>query len=248
MPFDESSLTELEAIVGQAAKIAQDRQKLAKVMDKEDGSLVTEADQEVERFLRDQLADKVPGAAFWGEEFGYQKPGPGGLWLLDPIDGTSNYAYGQPLWGVTVALAHEGKLAAGIVVLPALGWSFRALRGRGAWCNGEPMSPVVKGCVKPNDLVGRSDEKHDPFHDLPGKRRHFGSFVVESMFVAQGMFRAMTSSRVKLYDAAGSLVVLREVGIEVRTKSGDLFDESQWLRDVRCDPFVMAPPGAWPIG
>lgn len=216
-------------------------------MDKEDGSLVTEADREVEQFLRNELKHLAEGATFWGEEYGYQEPGSGGLWLLDPIDGTSNYAYGQPLWGVTVALAQEGTLVAGVVALPALGWSFRALRGHGAWCNGERMAQIPAGCVKPNELVGRSDERHDPFTPLPGKRRHFGSFVVESMFVALGMFRAMTSTRVKLYDAAGSLVVLREVGIEVRMKSGEGFDESQWLRDVRCDPFVMAPVGAWPI-
>ena len=227
--------------------MAQKARPTMVVSTKGDGSLVTSADREVETFIRSELPRLAPNTTIWGEEFGFEAPGEGGSWLVDPIDGTSNYVYGQPLWGVTVGYFKNGKLVAGVVNIPDMGWSFRAEAEKGALLNGELMQNVKSGALQKCELVGQADEATDPFHFLVGKRRHFGSFVVEAMFLAQGFFRAMTSTKVKLYDAAGSLVILREVGIEVKTMAGECFDESKWMKNERCEPFAMVPPGAWPL-
>lgn len=246
MPVKNGLISELEQIVREAGIMAQSARKGMVVSTKPDGSLVTTVDQEVERFLRQELPKLVPDTTIWGEEYGFAEPGPGGSWLVDPIDGTSNFVYGQPLWGVTVGLLEAGKLVAGVVAIPDMDWSFRAAFGQGAFFNGEPMVTLNSGPLQKCQLVGQADDIRDPFHFLPGKRRHFGAFVVEAMFLAKGFFRAMTSTKVKLYDAAGSLVVLRELGIEVRTLDGELFDEGKWMRDERCEPFAMVPQDSWP--
>lgn len=246
MPLDQGLVIELERATKAAGDMAQKKRESLATELKPDGSIVTNADRDVETFLRKELGPLVPGATFWGEEFGFDEPDSETVWLIDPVDGTTNFAFGQPLWGVTVALMQDGRLEAGTVFLPDLGWSFRAGLGDGAFMNGNPLDPVEPGPIKPFELVGQSDDKSDPFDFLPGKRRHYGSFVVEGMFLARHYLRAMTSTKVKLYDAAGCLVVLRELGLEVRTKEGCLFDEAHWLRDVRCEPFAMVPRNAWP--
>ena len=246
MPVDQGLTLELERAVKAAGVMAQKKREHLETELKPDGSIVTNADREVETFLREELAPLVPEATFWGEEFGFDEPSSNTVWLIDPVDGTTNFAFGQPLWGVTVALMRDGRLEAGAVVLPDLDWSFRAGLGDGAFLNGEVLPQIEPGPIQPFQLVGQSDDKTDPFEFLPGKRRHFGSFVVEGMFLARGYFRAMTSTKVKLYDAAGCLVVLREVGLEVRTLEGCLFDEAKWLRNERVEPFVMVPRNAWP--
>lgn len=248
MPVAEGLILELERVVKAAGELAKAQRSAMTVTTKPDGSLVTSVDQSVEVFLRDELPNLCLGATIWGEEYGFEQPGKDGTWLVDPIDGTSNFVYGQPLWGITVGLVQDGALAAGVVLLPDLDWSFAAMKGAGATFNGAPMSQVQQGPIQECELVGQADHKQDKFNFLPGKRRHFGSFVVEAMFLARGYFRAMTSTKVKLYDAAGSLVVLREVGIEVRTLDGSFFDESRWMKDERCEPFAMVPPGGWVSG
>ena len=70
---------------------------------KADGSLVTPVDHAIEAAFRPFALALTPGAGFWGEEEGYTPPTEAGFWVLDPIDGTSNFAFGQALWGVTGA-------------------------------------------------------------------------------------------------------------------------------------------------
>lgn len=214
---------------------------------KPDGSLVTTADKDVEAFLRAELPTLLPGTSIWGEEFGFEEPGPAGTWLVDPVDGTSNYVFGQPLWGVTVALLVEGRLTVGSVVVPDLGWAFSAATGEGAWLNGSRLPHIAPGPIQPFELVGQADDGHEVFDFLPGKRRHYGAFVVEAMMMAKGGLRAMIATKAHLYDAAGSLVVLRECGADVRTPRGEDFDEAQWARPGRCGPFAIVPKdtGAW---
>jgi myo-inositol-1(or 4)-monophosphatase len=211
---------------------------------KPDGSLVTKADLEVERFFRRTLPDLAPGTAVWGEEEGFSEPGPEGLWLIDPIDGTSNYTFGLPLWGITVALYRDGACRVGVVALPELDMLFAAAMGEGATLNGGRLPPIRPGPVRPYELVGHADDEPGEFCAFPGKPRHLGAFVAEAMYVASGTFRAMTSTKCKLYDAAGSLVVLRELGAEVLHADGRPFVDAEWVRPVRCDPFAVLPPGS----
>src|SRR5207244_6466617 len=100
---------------------------------KEDLSPVTAADRAGEAYLRETLLAAFPQDGFLGEEFG-EKPGSSGFrWVIDPIDGTRSFVRGIPIWGTLVGLEYRGEPIAGIAEVPALGQTFRALRGEGAW-------------------------------------------------------------------------------------------------------------------
>jgi myo-inositol-1(or 4)-monophosphatase len=207
---------------------------------KGDGSIVTPADVAVEDDLRRGLAKLVPGAAFWGEEGGHEPESAEGLWLVDPIDGTTNFAYRIPLWGTSVALMRGGRLALGVVALPEMDIVLAARDGGGATLGGAPLARRPSAPIEPYEPVGR-ERPGDLVTE--GKARHFGSIVVEAAFTALGMLRAFSSDRCKLYDVAGSLAVLREVGMEARHADGRLLDESRWVVDTPIEPFAVRSDG-----
>ena len=234
----------LVELTGQAGRIALEVKSRMTSDLKADGSIVTTADREVETFFRLKLPALLPGAAVWGEEEGFAEPGPEGLWLIDPIDGTSNYSFGVPLWGITVGLYSDGACRLGAISMPEFDMLFAAAAGEGATLNGKALPPIQCGPIQRHELVGHADDEPGAFANFPGKPRHLGAFVAEAMYVASGKFRAMTSTKCKLYDAAGSLVVLRELGAEVRHADGRTFVDSEWVRPVPCEPFAVLPPGS----
>ncbi|HEY0190420.1 MAG TPA: inositol monophosphatase family protein, partial [Kofleriaceae bacterium] len=111
--------------------------------------LVTEWDLRSEELIRRVLAERTPGVPVLGEEAG--EAGAGGLttlrWLVDPIDGTVNFAHGLPLWAVSIAIEDAGKPLAGVVVAPRLGWWFEARRGGGAH-DGQGAPLAVSGVTE----------------------------------------------------------------------------------------------------
>ncbi len=121
------ALSRLGAILDSAARIAVAERARMHVESKPDDSLVTNADKAVERYLRGELPALAQKSTIWGEEEGYEPEGPGGLWLVDPIDGTSNYRFGQPLWGISVGLYRNGGVPEiGGIALPDLGETYLA--------------------------------------------------------------------------------------------------------------------------
>ncbi|MCU0317014.1 MAG: inositol monophosphatase family protein [Fimbriimonadaceae bacterium] len=208
---------------------------------KADGSIVTQADREVETMLKEAFLGLTPGAGFWGEEFGFTPPTDAGFWVVDPIDGTSNYAHGQALWGVTAGYLRDGILEQGIIYMPRLNMMLCAERGGGATLNGKPMSPIPPGEIQPQQLVGHGDATLPAISDCPGKMRHLGAFVIEAAYVATQSLRAMTAGRVKLYDAAGGILICRELGAEIRELSGADWREADWQKESRCNPLYIGP-------
>ncbi len=100
---------------------------------KQDHSPVTVADREAEQLLRSTLLAAFPGDGFLGEESGTLAGTSGFRWVIDPVDGTRNFVRGIPVWGTLVGLEYRDEQIAGVVELPALGQSYRALRGDGAY-------------------------------------------------------------------------------------------------------------------
>ena len=96
---------------------------------------VTAADTAAERCIRASLARAFPRIGFLGEE-GTAAEGPGGRWIVDPLDGTIGYIAGLPFFAVSIALEREGRLESGVLFLPRLGELFVAEHGQGAWLNG----------------------------------------------------------------------------------------------------------------
>lgn len=240
MSYPSPLLASLGAIVHEAGALAVQMRKAGLSRElKADGSIVTPIDVAVEVLLRKSLTELYPDTNVWGEELGFEDEGEGGLWLVDPIDGTSNFSYGGPLWGISVALVRQSQLELGAIFLPDLGETYLAERGRGAFLNGSAISPIAPGPVRPEEIVAY-DERLLRMYDreqLPGKMRCCGAFVVEGTFVVKQRWRGLIGYREKLYDAAASILLALEVGAEVRYVDGSPFV----IGDLICDAKIEKP-------
>lgn len=214
---------------------------------KPDGSLVTAADRAIESFLRIELPRLVPGSTVWGEEEGFESPGQAGLWLVDPVDGTSNYSFGSPLWGVSIAHYQNGAITMGCIALPDFDEIYSAGAGTGAYLNGERLTPIPAGPIEPFHLLSYDDGflRDYQHHPIPGKMRYAGAYVVEAAFVFRQSFRGLISYKANLYDVAASLVIAGELGAEIRYLDGTRLDLPPII-EARCitKPFLIGPAGS----
>jgi len=228
-----ASMASLEPILIEAGKIALSARKSLKMDFKPDGSIVTNGDKQVEKYLRDALPPLAPGASFWGEEGIFESPVNEGYWLVDPIDGTSNFAYGSQLWGISIAFYHSKELRFGGVYLPDLNENFVAGQGKGAYLNGKQLPTLEPGEIANHELVATTETtlRKLPIDRFPGKPRLSGAFVINGTYVATGRYRAVLAAREKLYDVAACVVIAREVGADVRYLDGEPFDESVHVFD-----------------
>jgi len=237
-------LPELERIALEAGRIAQANRPQGDFKLKPDGSIVTAGDLAVETYLREVLPPLVPGSMVWGEEFGFSEPGPGGLWALDPIDGTSNFAFGSPLWGVSIALIQGGLVTLAAINLADLGELYLAARGGGATMNGKPLPPIPHGPVMAHQLVSYNEHAVNalPGVKIPGKMRMAGAVVVDMAFTACQRYRGLIGVREKLYDIAAGLLVLEELGADIRVANGDPLVVADVIRDVKIGkPWIVFP-------
>lgn len=233
----------LTKLVQYAGVLAQRLRADLRVQLKEDGSIVTNADMEVENWLRPQLMKLVPGTTVWGEEGIYEEPGPNGLWLVDPIDGTSNYTFGSPLWGVSVALYQNKKIVLSEIALPDLDESFSATLGGGAFLNQIPLPSIPSGPILSHELVAYTENTPLAYPEVqfPGKMRLVGAFVIDGTFVAKQRFRGLIGKGVRLYDIAACIGIARELNAYVRYACGDVFEESAVLNQRIERSFIIFP-------
>lgn len=221
-------VADLESVAREAGAIAQAaRRNLVREL-KPDGSVVTNGDREVETFLRPELARLFPGSRTWGEEFGIDA-GEGPLWLVDPVDGTSNYAFGQPIWGVSIGLAVDGEIVAGAIYLPDLGLMSSGAKGERPTLNGEPMLPIPPGAVQDHELVGYPERITRSLRKRPGNMRCSGAFVADGLNVCLQRLRGLIGIREKLYDVAPTVLFARELGADVRYVDGSPFQEADLM-------------------
>lgn len=180
---------------------------------KPDLTPVTEADRAVERELRRLLASERPADAVLGEEEGATGAArPGRRWLLDPIDGTRNYARGIPVWATLVALEENGAVRLGVVSAPALGRRWWAERGAGAFASGERVR--VSGISRIEDAV-LCLAPENPLPELARRAWHprgFGDFWAH-MLVAEGAVDGVVETvGVAEWDLAAVQVIVEEAG------------------------------------
>lgn len=238
-------LAKLIAIVDDAGKNALHMKSDRQVELKEDGSHVTNVDRQTELRLKAALLPEWEGTNLWGEEFGFEAMGEKGLWLVDPIDGTSNFAHGLPLWGISVALMDHEGLKLGVIALPELDVMLAAERGGGAFWNGELMPKIEPGEISRMDLVSINESFAKRLNlDLPGKYRLSGAFVIDGAFTAKQYYRALFGINEKLYDVASSVLAGRELGADVRFLDGTPFNEFDWVMDEK----IGKPWGVFPAG
>ena len=184
---------------------------------------VTEADGAVERFLSDELAAAFPADGFQGEEGGISRGG-SLRWVVDPIDGTANFARGGARFCVSVACLEGDTPVIGILVAPALRESIWAWRGGGAWLNGDRVQAAATTVPGQAIMeVGWSRRRPDADYLKVCARvladgaslRHGGSGALGLADVAVGRLDGYAELHINLWDVAAALVILGESGARV---------------------------------
>lgn len=178
---------------------------------KPDLTPVTDADRATERLLRERIARDRPGDGVLGEEEGGDGGDGGSRWILDPIDGTRNYTRGLPVWATLIALERDGTVDCGVVSAPALGRRWWAVRGGGAFANGEEIR--VSGVRKLAEASVSCSHGRDLFRLEPHvwHARGLGDFW-QHMLVAEGVLDAAVDSELALWDHAAVGRVVTEAG------------------------------------
>lgn len=115
-----------------------------------ESDIVTKADRASDNFLRHSIAEAYPGHSILTEESGEESNSGEYRWVIDPLDGTTNYTAGLPIFAVSIGIEHNGQTVGGVVYAPYLNELFHGIRGKGAWLNGEPIH------VRNNDRMDRA--------------------------------------------------------------------------------------------
>ncbi|MBK8098545.1 MAG: inositol monophosphatase [Planctomycetes bacterium] len=204
--------------------------------------LVTQADREAERIIVGGLQARFPGHGVLAEEGVLTQAGVAStssewLWIVDPLDGTTNFVHGLPNFAVSIALAHRGVPVVGVVHAPALGDTWVAAAGLGAFRNGAAVSVSATGEVADALLAtGFSYNRNEPGRDdnsqrlarvLPQCRdlRRFGSAALDLCMVGGGLFDGYWELYLAPYDVAAGAVVVQQAGGVV----SDLRGGADWL-------------------
>ncbi len=205
---------------------------------------LTEADGAVEAMIAERIGALFPEDGFMGEETGRTRSG-ALRWVVDPIDGTSNYARGRNRWCVSLGLLQDDRPVAGILAAPALGETFAALQGAGATLNGQPirvssMTDPARAMVEVgwSPKVSRQDfvATVDRVMALGAMPRSGGSGAMALADVAAGRLDGYIELYINLWDVAAALSILSEAGAMV----------SPFLRNgglERGIPILAAAPG-----
>ena len=184
----------------------------------------SEADLRAEQTVREMLSAYRPAYGFLGEEGGLVAGEDGdNVWIVDPLDGTTNFLIGLPLFAVNVALANKGKVVAGVTHIPLLDETFWAERGRGAYLNNLPIK-VSERATMIDAVFGvgipfASKPRHEQFvaemerltPRVSGIRR-LGAAAVDMAYVACGRFDGYWEQSVNAWDIAAGVIIVEEAG------------------------------------
>jgi len=203
--------------------------------------LVTETDREIERDFRALVARRFPGHEVLGEEFSGAEDStrtPEFCWVFDPIDGTTNFAHGLPIFCSSLALEIGGRAAVAAVYDPNRRELFTAERGAGAWLNGSPMRVSTAGSLidallctgfpytvqqKPEELVGLFAH----FLGISRAVRRLGSAAIDLCYVAAGRLDGFWEMQLGPWDIAAGALIVQEAGGRVTATDGTPFAARQ---------------------
>ncbi|HXV68761.1 MAG TPA: inositol monophosphatase family protein [Nitrospira sp.] len=195
-------------------------------------NLVTDADHAAEQCIIDHISRRFPLHGVLAEERGQMAPSSSPyLWIIDPLDGTTNFAHGYPAYCISIGLEFQGRCILGVVVDPSRNEMFTAVEGRGAHLNGRPLRVSRTSTLDRSLLVTgfAYDIRDTPHNNLDhfvtfalkaqGIRRT-GSAALDLCYVAAGRFDGFWEVKLNPWDMAAGSVIVREAGGRVTDFSG----------------------------
>ncbi len=195
--------------------------------------LVTQADLAAQEVVRRHVLGAFPNHGFIGEEGGAHSAEHEYRWIVDPLDGTTNYVHGVPHYAVSLALEHRGRLLVGAVFNPATGECFTAVEGQGAFLNDHPIR--VSGVESPDGALAAMGLPAGMTPDSPDLKvmlkalfrcqsiRRTGSASLNLCYLAAGRFDVCWSFSTKVWDIAAGVLLIREAGGAVAAVDGGPF-------------------------
>ena len=197
--------------------------------------LVTQADLAAERAIREVLQRHMPDVAILGEEEG-GVDARGTRWVVDPIDGTTNFVHGLPQWGISIALEVDGQPEVGVIHHPGRGETYRAVRGQGAWrdetrlsvSDTRELSRALCATGFPVDrtqLDGPLALAEAVLRNCRAIRR-MGAASLDLAYVAAGQFDAFFEMHLSRWDVAAGILIVREAGGRVEALPGRTLDDA----------------------
>lgn len=196
---------------------------------KSDDSPVTAADREAEQAIRAIISAACPGHGFVGEEFGGSDEAAEYLWLVDPLDGTKSFVRGYPFYSTQIALMHNARVVLGVSHAPAFGEQAWALRGEGAWLNGERISvsatrSIEQATVSGGNLASLAANagawsRYGQLLRRVHRGRGYGDFYHYHL-LASGRIDAVIESDLNILDIAALSLIVEEAGGRFTTLDG----------------------------
>ena len=188
------------------------------------GDFVSRADREAERMIKEDLMGGRPTYGWLGEETGGQDgQDPTRRWIVDPLDGTTNFLHGMPHWAVSIALEHKGEIVSAVVFDAAKDELFWAEKGAGAWCNDKRMR--VSGRRNLHEAVFATGVPFGAKSTLPATLqdlarlmpacagvRRWGAASLDLAYVAAGRYDGYWERELQAWDIAAGLLLVKEAG------------------------------------
>lgn len=188
--------------------------------------LVTEIDKKSEKMILAFIQQQFPDHAILAEESGRLDKESKYLWVIDPLDGTTNYSQGLPIFAVSIALQYQQETVLGVIYAPATDQLFTAIKGKGAFLNGESLQVAAKtdlgDCVLstgfPYDVALHPNNNVSYFDRILLKTRavrRFGAAAYDLACVAAGKFDGYWELQLSLWDVAAAILLIEEAGGKV---------------------------------
>jgi len=210
---------------------------LRNVDEKFQAGLVSDADRESEAYIKDCIRRVFPNHAILGEETGLSGSAPAGhgaLWMIDPLDGTTNFIHRFPVFCISIGLELDGELVLGVVDAPKLGLRYHGVKGGGAFVNDEPIHVSARTNFR-DGLFATGFSSYDTELDhqlaiaaqtIRGGRglRRAGAAALDLCFVAQGSFDVFWERNLSPWDMAAGVVIAREAGAIATDIAGNPFN------------------------
>jgi myo-inositol-1(or 4)-monophosphatase len=224
----------IEAAIAASYTILEDFPKLKDPAYKGKIDLVTKTDTNSELIIKSIISKRYPDHAIIAEEGGHNEVKSDYLWIIDPLDGTTNFVHGCPPFSISIALYKKDIPILGIVLELPSSKLYTAIRGEGAFCEGEPISGSSVGSVERSLLATGFSYDHDTlweynmeiFKELTRSSqgvRRFGSAALDLCYVAEGKFDGFWEFGLKPWDTAAGIIIADEAGCEVTNIKGQIF-------------------------